>query len=704
MPGEFPPPPPRTCFGRDELIEQIVHLAEDLRPIALVGAGGIGKTSVALTVLHHDRIKRRFDHDRRFIPCDQFPASRAHFLRRLSGVIGAGVKNPKDLSPLRAYLSSKEMLLVLDNAESILDPQGMDARGIYTIVEELSQFGNVCILITSRISTIPPDCKHLDVPTLSMNAARDTFYRTYDDDSRSDVIDDVLEQLDFHPLSIALLATVARQNKWTMSRLTREWEQRRTGMLETEHNSSLATTIELSLASPLFRQLGPDARALLEVVAFFPQGVDENNLDWLFPTILDRANIFDKFCTLSLTYRNGEFVTMLAPLRDYLSPKDPRSSSLLRAVKDHYFSRMSVCIDPNDPGFTETRWITSEDINVEHLLDVFTTIDAGSNEVWEACSEFVHHLYWHKVRLTILGPKIEGFPDNHNSKPECLYRLGQLLKEVGNQVDCKRLLTHALGLWREQGNDPMVADVLGSLSDTNRVMGAHREGIEQAREAIEISERLGDTEMQAECLIKLAFLLREGKQLDAAEDAASRAINLVGEKGNQFQLCKLHRVLGLIYQDKGEIEKAISHFKTALEIATPFIWYDQLFLNHASLALLFRGEDRLEDAQAHLDHAKLYTVNSPYYLAQTMVLQATIWFRQRRLEDARSEALRAADAHEKLGDAMGVEACGKLLRKIQAELSVGPVSSGWFGFKCEFRQMVPPLVYTNSPPRVQGAG
>ena len=81
--------------------------------------------------------------------------------------------------------------------------------------------------------------------------------------------------------------------------MAKEWDERRTDMLRADHSKSLADTIELSLSSLMFQELGPKARDLLGIVAFFPQGVGENNIDQLFPTTVGRKDIFDRFCVLS---------------------------------------------------------------------------------------------------------------------------------------------------------------------------------------------------------------------------------------------------------------------------------------------------------------------------------------------------------------------------------------------------------------------
>lgn len=153
------------------------------------------------------------------------------------------------------------------------------------------------------------------------------------------------------------------------------------------------------------------------------------------------------------------------------------------------------------------------DVNIEHLLDVFTSADAKSKNVWDACIHFIYHLYRHKPRLVITGPKIEALPDDHPSKPYCLGSLSALFYAVGNYAKQKRILTHALELWRGKG-----------------------------------------------------VTFRLPKRVDAAEEAASHAIPLLQEDSEQYQLCQAYRTLGNVQRPKGK--KAIHHFEMALGISS----------------------------------------------------------------------------------------------------------------------------------------
>ena len=659
--GELPPPAPKAFFGRDTLVGRVVALARNFEPIALIGAGGIGKTSIALTVLHHDRIKDKFGDNRRFIRCDKFTPSLANFLARLSKVIGAGVENPEDLTPLRPFLSSNKILIVFDNVESILDPEGTDSAEILAAMDELCQFDKVCVCITSRLTTAPQYCRHPEIPTLSIEAACDIFYGIYDDHERSDIIDDLLRRLEFHPLSITLLATTATDNNWSYNRLVKEWNTRREKVLQTATNKSLAASLQLSLDSPTFLKLGPSARDLLGVIAFFPQGINENHLDWLFPTFPDIEHTLDKFCVLSLTHRTNDYITMLAPIRDHLSPRNPGSSPLLCAVKDCYFSRLSTRTYPGEPGFEESRWITSEDVNVEHLLNIFTSIDANADGVWGACGDFMFHLCGHKPRKTVLGPKVEGLSDNHSSKPECLFQSSQLLERVGNHAERKRILTRTLKLHRERGDRPGIGRTLWRLSDANRWLGLHEEGIRQARESSEIFEELGDTKSQAVSLIALCVVLRRDNQLDAAEDAAFRAISLNPEK---FRLCDAHRFLGQIYESKGEKAKAIHHLEISITIASSIKSDYELFWNHFFLAHLFLVQREFDEANSHVEQAKSYAVNNAYNIGRATEAQARIWDGQHRLEEAKVEISRALEILENLGATKDAGRCSRFLREL----------------------------------------
>ena len=628
-----------------------------------------------MALLHNGHIKEQFGQNRRFIRCDKFPSTLTHLLRQLSHVIGAGIDNPEDLAPLRPFLSSREILIILDNAESILDPRGANSQEIYPVVEELSRFETICLCITSRIRTVPRLCKQPVIPTLSVEVACDIFYSIYDNGSQSDVIINLLERLDFHALSIMLLATTASHNTWDHNRLAKEWDMCHTQILQTDHNESLAATIELSLTSPMFCGLGPNAHDLLSVIAFFPQGVDEKNLEWLFPTISNSQSIIDKFCVLSLTYRSGSFITMLAPLRDHLSPSDPKLSPLLYVTKEHYFSKLSVRVNPDWLSFEETKWITSEDVNVEHLLDVFTSTDPDSDSVWNVCSSFMEHLYWHKPRLVMLGPKLKELPDNHAFKPKCLYQLSRLFCEVGNYVEEKQLLVHTLKLWRRRENDFGVAEILKLLAEVNRKLGLHIEGIQQVRESLEICEQLNYAPGQADSLQQLAELLCENEQFDAAEEAVSKSINLLLNKDEQFRVCKGYHLLGKICYSKGEAEGAINHFETALGIALPNWNSEQFWILH-SLAMLFFHHGKLEDAHAYIECAKLHAANDLWCLGYAMEQQAKFWYEENQLGEAKTEVLNAVSKYEKLGAAKDVERCTKLLQLIKEAIDEPVTSDG----------------------------
>lgn len=309
------PPAPTNIFGRDAIIEDLLGFAERFASVTLFGAGGIGKSAIALTLLHHDRIVARFGKDRHFVCCDDLAGSLDNFLEQLSDIFGT--HNSTDMAQLRSHLAlSPPCTLVLDGVDSFLDPLAPGSAEVSAVIEEFGRCQNVFLLATSRMDVRIPDFRRIEVPTLHETGARDTFYNRCHL-GRSVTVDELLTELDFHPLSIDLLASATRENGWDEPELLKAWDDNKISVLKVSGRRSLEENIRSILLTPTIQQLGTAAQETLKAVALYPGGVQEVKLERTFPQIAVIGEAVNALCKFSLMYRQDGVVKMLSPFRLY---------------------------------------------------------------------------------------------------------------------------------------------------------------------------------------------------------------------------------------------------------------------------------------------------------------------------------------------------------------------------------------------------
>lgn len=105
-------------IGRASSVTSLVSALPARRLITLTGPGGVGKTSVALAAA--EALLPGFKDGARFV--DFAPLSDPdHAAGTLAGAIGVPVLSDNPLAALLAWLADKEMLLILDNCEHLIE-------------------------------------------------------------------------------------------------------------------------------------------------------------------------------------------------------------------------------------------------------------------------------------------------------------------------------------------------------------------------------------------------------------------------------------------------------------------------------------------------------------------------------------------------------------------------------------------------------
>jgi predicted ATPase/DNA-binding winged helix-turn-helix (wHTH) protein len=135
------PTPLMRMMGRDETVRTISTQLINQRFVTIVGPGGIGKTTVAISVGH--TLVSAFDGAVTFVELESL-RDPGLVATALASTLGLMVHTQDTLASLLAFLRDRRLLLVLDNCEHVIDAGA-------TLAEQLfSQAPQVHILATSR--------------------------------------------------------------------------------------------------------------------------------------------------------------------------------------------------------------------------------------------------------------------------------------------------------------------------------------------------------------------------------------------------------------------------------------------------------------------------------------------------------------------------------------------------------------------------
>ncbi|KAJ7111635.1 hypothetical protein C8R43DRAFT_1078980 [Mycena crocata] len=116
------PSEPKIFHGRESELSEILNLFKTDTPrIAILGPGGIGKTSLARALLHHPQITERFEQHRFFVVCDS-ASTKAEFVSLIAAHLQ--LKQGKDLNRhvIQFFVGNGSCLLILDDFETLWEP------------------------------------------------------------------------------------------------------------------------------------------------------------------------------------------------------------------------------------------------------------------------------------------------------------------------------------------------------------------------------------------------------------------------------------------------------------------------------------------------------------------------------------------------------------------------------------------------------
>jgi predicted ATPase/class 3 adenylate cyclase len=648
-------------LGREAELSAVKRLLGTRQCVTISGAGGVGKTRLALQV-GADLIDH-YEHGVWF--ADLAPISD---VRLVPSVIAQALeekqKGDSVESSVLHSLKRKELLLILDNCEHLLDAVAPFAESI------LQNCPQVRVLTTSRQPLgIRGEFVHrlssLEVPDASTTicvddvqrfgatalfaeraAAADSRFALTDD--TAPIVADICRRLDGIPLAIELAA--ARVKVLSLRTVAVRLDERfkiLTGGARTAlpRQKTLSSLIDWS-----YGLLDPREQTLFDRLGIFAGGfgldaaaavcsddrIDEADVLDLLSSLTDKSLIFAD------TSREHERYRLLESTRAYALEKLGASGEHETLASRHaeYFRLLAKTAFGAHRTRPSESWLPDQEPDIDNLRaalgwalrkghdpELGADIAASSVQLWSAAGLAAEARSWIKLALERIDPE---------TRPDVAAPLWLAFSTLGTGERFFEMAVRALDVFEQRQDEAGAADALNAIAWQHMEAGRIDQAEVFAARALAIYRRTGPELALARCIVTQAAIAQPREDFSTARALLREAIAILRALGDERRVGGALTNLGGTEFLAGDLLEAQRCYAEALEIISRRKDDRDLTILQGNIALNLIALDDIagarEAARTALSHA--IATRDEISVADTVLYLACVAARTDRMADA----------------------------------------------------------------------
>ena len=636
----------RTSFvGRERETLQVKRLLAMTKLLTLTGAGGCGKTRLALKVASD--LVGAYSEGAWLV--DLAPLSEGELVpQAVAQALGVPEQPGRPLTAtLEDALRSRKMLLVVDNCEHLIEAvvglvdSLLDScpklRVLATSRERLNAAGEVAWVVPSltipysrQEAYTPPELEGYESVRLFVDRAnqRDPFFELTLRNGQA--VAQVCRRLEGIPLAIELAA--GRMGMLSAEQLASRLEdflKLLTGGLTADpRHRTLRATLEWShelLSEPervLFGRLSVFAGGwALEAAeeACSGEGIEQDEVLELLSELVDKSLVVAEAGEEEMPR-----FRMLEPVRQYGQERLQESGTAEWVTEHHakYYLALAQEAEPELEGADQIRWMDRLEAEHDNLRAALSwALEGGQAELglrlagalrlfWVGRSHYREGRHWYE----------EGLKRGHSApqqvRAKALFGAGFFTSSLGENELARERFEDGLVLYRQVGDRRGAANCARFLGWIRFELGDWERAEELFEEALPLARESGSIRDTCNALSTLSYMAACRGDVKRARARGEESLAIAREAGDTTSVAYASQFLAVTAMLGGDYERAQTLFEAALEItrSTGNRKGQAVSLNNLGLVALCQGDyaraaklssESLRQSEESLDHQVL---------------------------------------------------------------------------------------------------